>query len=534
MLLPLIQSAYGATLWPKARSFHRALGQPEAAQQALLSAILTRNTASLYGREHGFAGINQVADFQQQIPICDYDHLSPWIERIAAGEPMVLTTEPVKILERTSGSSGSNKLIPYTQPLLDDFSRAIHSWQFKLLRHYPGLLRTTSYWSISPLTQGPKQTEGGIPIGFEDETEYFNPLLRWALNQCFAVPQNVRQIQDQEQWQLSTCCYLLEADNLGFISVWSPTFLLSLLDFMVEQASLLSQHLSRKARRRLQQADLAGRCDTRQLWPHLQLISCWTDGISQTFVAELRRYFPQIPIQGKGLLATEGVVTIPHQLPGPGNTSQGGVLAVNSHFYEFIDIDNPEQTPLLPTQLRQGGLYSPLITTGGGFYRYHLKDVVRCEGWLEHTPVLAFVGKYDRISDVCGEKLNAAYVETCLRESCRELGLDVDLDLDFAMLAPVISRPAQYRLYVESDHGNSTLESLCQVLEQRLCQSHHYGYARQLGQLLPLRWQRVTNAWENYQQTLVAAGMRVGDIKPTVLDCRHPWDQIFAATPPCR
>ena len=47
--------------------------------------------------------------------------IEPWIERIGRGEPNVLTTEPVLMMEKTSGSSGAAKYIPYTRSLRREF-----------------------------------------------------------------------------------------------------------------------------------------------------------------------------------------------------------------------------------------------------------------------------------------------------------------------------------------------------------------------------------------------------------------------------
>src|SRR4029077_152120 len=112
-------------------------------------------------------------------------------------------------------------------------------------------------------------------------------------------------------------------------------------------------------------------------WPHLRLISCWTSGNSARFIPELEQLFPGVEVQGKGLLATEGIVSFPelgHPAPSP---------ALTSHFLEFVDEDAP-LTPRSPPaaggegmgvrgggearlvdELEVGCRYRVLITTGG-------------------------------------------------------------------------------------------------------------------------------------------------------------------------
>jgi hypothetical protein len=151
-------------------------------------------------------------------------------------------------------------------------------------------------------------------------------------------------------------------------------------------------------RRRLDRAPLNGRA----LWPGLALISCWCDGPSAAFLPALRRWFPGVALQPKGLLATEGVVSFPWGTP-----DAGAVPAITSHFLEFIDLSRPASAPALVSDLTPGGRYSPLLTTAGGLYRYHLKDVV------EALPPPLASG-----SRACASSGAPTAAATCVARSC--------------------------------------------------------------------------------------------------------------------
>ena len=529
-----LQLGYAATMVPAYRRFFSSANNVLQAQEQLLVRTLKANENSRYGRAFGFDAINSIEEFQNKVPIVDFEDLRPWVDDIAKGEKQVLTSEPVLMLERTSGSTGKNKLIPYTQGLLDQFSEATYAWQLDLMLHHPALIGTKSYWSISPSFDGEKTTTGGVPIGFEDDTEYFNPVMRWALNESMAVPASVKKLTDWHQWKLETSLHLIRSEDLGLISVWSPTFILSLFQFFTEHQKEIEQALDAKNRRRFSAAMQEGFCQAELLWPKLRLLSCWNDGVSAQFSGALRKHFPAVTLQGKGLMATEGVVTFPllqhtkTQDPGGTNASdglQGGVIAVNSHFFEFMPIDKMSDRPLLVHELRPNELYSPIITTAGGLYRYHLKDVVKCCGYTGRVPILEFIGKHDRVSDVCGEKLNASLFDTYLQQAKNKLGIEAS----FAMAAPQLGTPATYTLFIETNASPQLLDALTKSVEACLCESHHYKYARDLGQLSPLRWHRVTNGWSTFQTILLNAGTRLGDIKPTSLDARFNWHEIFGA-----
>lgn len=506
---------------PQVRAFERALRSPADAQARRLRALLRENAPTAFGTAHGFARIHSARAFQERVPVMDAEALAPWVARIAAGEARVLTAAPTRMLERTGGTTGGDKLVPYTEPFLRELRSALAPWISDLVRALPALRGLRQYWSLSPAARPAERTAGGLPVGFEDDTEYLSPLSRAAMRRMMAVPGTVARVREVEEWRRRTLLHLLAAEDLGLVSVWSPSFLTVLMQALErELPELLSALPRRRAdgiRRRL---DAAGSLVGEALWPRLQVISCWADGPAARQLPGLRAYFPDTPVQGKGLLATEGVVSFPLWVA----RERGAVAAANSHFLEFLDLDAPAAVPRLLHELRAGGAYSPLLTTGGGLSRYHLKDVVRCTGHLGAVPLLRFEGKLDRVSDLAGEKLVAARVEAVLARVAAALGVP----LSFALLAPEEEDPPRYVLFAESSADDGALQRLAAELEAALREDHHYGYCRDLGQLGPISLQRVRGGWETYQRIVAASGAKLGDVKPPGLDPATGWRERFA------
>src|SRR5690606_6062199 len=100
------------------------------------------------------------------------------------------------------------------------------------------------------------------------------------------------------------------------------------------------------------------------LWPGLALVSCWAHGPARSACDELRRWLPQARFQPKGLLATEGVVTLPYERRG----ETEHVAAVAGHFLEFEDLQSPGRRPWLAHEIPVGAEAAPILTTGGGLY----------------------------------------------------------------------------------------------------------------------------------------------------------------------
>jgi hypothetical protein len=244
-------------------------------------------------------------------------------------------------------------------------------------------------------------------------------------------------------------------------------------------------------------------------------------------VPELTRLFPQAQVQGKGLIATEGIVSYPL-----GGEPKGAALAIRSHFFEFLPVDDePDQTakpsaPFLAHQLEPGNRYAVVISTGGGLYRYQLHDLVQIVGYLGSCPLLKFVGKESYVSDWFGEKLNERHV----RRTMEQLFIRHSCQPAFAMLAcDELAGRYAYTLFIEANNvPYQALRSIGEELEKLLQTNYHYRYCRELGQLDPLRVFRIEgDALESYLSACQSHGQRAGDIKPVALHRLGGWSQAF-------
>lgn len=534
----IASTLYRAAAAPAAARFGRALRDPAAAQAAILQRIIRENRETAFGREHGFAEIRTAADFRARVPVRDFAAMEAWIRRAGDGEPDVLTAAPVRFVEPSGGTSGLSKEVPYTAPLLAEFSAATLPWIADLLRNRPALRGGRAYWAVSPPGRRRERTAGGVPVGMEHDSDYFPPLARALLDRSLGVPRAVSRIPDLAACRRVTLRALLAMPDLAFVSVWSPSFLTLLATALGEawdellremETGRLSAPLAPELRRELQRAlparpDLAaafrrrfGRRapeDLGEMWPRLALISCWADGHARRALEGMRRRFPRVEVQGKGLLATEGVVSIPLF------RAEAPVAAVASHYLEFLP-DGDADAAVAVHELEPGATYEVVLTTGGGLYRYRLKDRVRVEGRLERTPTLRFVGRADRASDLVGEKLTPELVEHVLGRAAAETGVHPP----FALLAPAWGDPPRYRLYAEAAPEDA--RALAAAAERILLDAHHYGLCRALGQLGAMEAVPVADGERVNERVCTARGQRAGSIKPPALDPGTEWADAF-------
>jgi len=236
-------------------------------------------------------------------------------------------------------------------------------------------------------------------------------------------------------------------------------------------------------------------------WPRLRVISCWTSSTSARWAAELAERFPQATVQGKGLWATEGVVTIPFRGAYP--------LALRSHFYEFRCGDE-----VVPSwQLREGDVVQPIVTASSGLHRYALQDRVRVTGFLRRAPTLEFLGRLDG-TDLVGEKVSA--------EIAASVVASVDALTLFAVGAP---RP---HYVVVAERGDA--DALAMRVDEALRAHHHYALARELGQLDAPRAIIAADALPRLLAYARRRGLADGEMKIEALSewrgARHPGEEL--------
>jgi hypothetical protein len=490
---------------------------PEQAQTERLMTLLEASRDSLFGRHYGFASIRTPEQYRERVPVQMAADFLPWLERASTGTEAVLTSQTPKFLERTSGSTARQKLIPYTPAFLQEMQAAMIVWLADMIRLCPGIAQGRAYWSMSPALQPNGVAPNGVRVGSASDLEYLGGCSAQALASTLIVPSFSG---DATRWRYETLRALVADETLSLLSVWSPTFLASLLRPLFSPAdaqsarelAALESDLPMARARALRRAVAAGDCGT--LWPRLAAVSCWLDGPSHIYAQALRERFPGAQWLAKGLFATEGVVSIPY------GTQAGCALAIGSHYLEFLFDDGRvcDVSGLAP-----GDEAQVLMTTGGGLYRYALGDRVRVTGMSARTPRVAFLGRATSSSDLVGEKLDEAIVSEALQPVFAR-------GATACVVPDQLAQVPNYVLLVAGVDDEQALE-LAREVEQTLERVFHYGHARRIGQLGALGVRCVGPAasalGERLQLAAESCGLRAGDVKASALVSRPALAQML-------
>ncbi|MEM7772369.1 MAG: GH3 auxin-responsive promoter family protein [Cyanobacteria bacterium P01_A01_bin.37] len=532
------------------KRFHDALDNPRGAQDRVLADVCDRLMASEYGEQYGIRGV----DDWERLPIVDYEDIEPWVTRqICYPNQAILTPDPVLFCEKTSGSRGAAKLIPYTQGLRQSFSHLFCIWAHDLIGHGPTFSTGQVYFCVSPTlaeTQSPQvPTEVGERAdrlnthALQDDSDYLNTWLQWVLTPFLVMVPQLGRLRSAEEFKEALCLKLLSEPRLETLSIWSPSFLTVHLAYIQRHRHRLIQLLGNRISSHRRDALMADPISWIEVWPQLKLISCWDSAGAADQANHVRSHVPGVYVQGKGLLATEAPITVPliQAQRSDDETSQtpGYVPLLDEVFFEFEPVgDGLPKTVCRLHDLNEGQEYSIIVSQKGGLYRYRMGDRVRVTHRHRNTPCLEFLGRDQSVSDMVGEKLNSNFVAEVLTH----LSLD---EASFKSLVPVSHPQPHYVLLLDravglenvaiqdierteevegegEEEGKAIALHLAHELEMGLCRAYHYHHARLLGQLAPAQVYIDANIAEHVIQRRLQSGQCWGDMKHSLLETR-PW-----------
>lgn len=461
-------------------------------QQSLLKKLIKS-----YQKTTKYQHLSTIGDFKT-LPIVPYEDIESDLNADRLKFQKMIVPQKPNIWEKTSGSSGVAKYIPYTPGLMKAFHSLLFVWAADIFLNGPKFEKGVTFLSLSAPFYDQDKGEFVKNHSFDDDSEYLPFWVRLLFGYRLVIPKNLKQSQNPFDFKFKLALELIQRKDLEIFFVWSPTYLLSLLDFIEKNQSELIQQIDPSRKERINHS--IGRWE--ELWPNLKLISCWTDGSASLFIPELKTKFPNSLVQGKGLLATEAPMTVPlFQATAP-------IPLIENVFFEFLQGDKVFEI----NEIEINQEYEIVISHLGGLLRYRMGDRVRVVGRYNDLPCLKFLGRVGRISDMTGEKLNEEAVQSLMVELL-EPG-------ESAFLIPQTKTSFYYELVHDSKRVG-----FCQLIQEGLMRLHHYRQSVSLGQLTPLQEVIVTNARETYTNMAMERGMIEGDIKFSTL-LLHPGKKV--------
>ena len=460
--------------------------------------------------------MTSVQDYQDSVPVGDYETFRPWVDRLKEGERRVLTSEDPYLFALTSGTGGQLKFIPVNRSVGQTAKSLSRLWLYRCLVDHPNVLNHKVLAIVSPAVEG--HTPSGIPFGSASGYIYQNAV--WVLRRRYAVPYPVFVIKDYDAKYYAIMRFAIE-QRLSLIATPNPSTILRLAttadhyrdqlykdihdgslskDFDIssevrQQVRPFLEPNPERARELERMAARTGSLRPGDYWPDLALVGCWKGGSVGSTVDRLRPWFrPETPFRDIGYLSSEAYVTLPIEDEGC-----RGILAVDANFYEFIpeaEMESDRPHALTVGQLEEGESYYIVLTSPNGLYRYDINDVVRVAGFHGGTPLLEFMRKGRDMVNLEGEKLHVSQLIQAVEAAQTSVGISIEYYR--AVGHPEASR---YNLQLEFTHpqvGDEPVMRLGKAIDDQLANLNiEYEQKRESGRLHPPLVQVMAKGWSS-------------------------------------
>lgn len=457
----------------------------------LLMKILEDNKDTEYGLKYDFANIKSIEDYQAKVPVTDYDSYADYIYRMTEnGEKNLITAYDIIHYAKSSGTMGNPKRIPVSSLHHEINIKYDYEYLFSLFAEKEGIdwiqypfLNLTEL-SISTLPSGDSygSISGKIMTGFGDQLSDFitspiealipsiktdtryvharfglvNPDIRYTVTSFVSLfLESLRYLRNN--WEL-----LVDDIEKGTIdeSVKMPEevreSLLRKIEPMPERAAELRKIFEEGFDEPV----------VPKIWPNmLLLIGCGSGGFAH-YVEKIKEFTgPDIEFALIGITASEGLFSLFVELDNP-----DAILIPDSMFYEFLPVDADEDYSKIVTldKLEVGKDYEIITTNLSGFYRYRMKDIVRCVGMYNNTPKVEFLYRRDQCLCLMGEKVNEENLRDAVYKTEEELGFNL---VDFSVYANHHASPMRYvfLMEVEDMPDDVTKKLVHEVLNKNFC-----------------------------------------------------------------
>jgi hypothetical protein len=436
----MIMEALSSLAWMR---FRAACHDPLRAQAGCLRRVLRSAADTQFGRAHDFARIGRITDpqrlvraYQASVPVRNAAAMQDDLAAVHAGEWQRLCAEPPLWFSMTAGSTGRYKYIPVTAAYRREIAGASLIFQGAFGACFPGLRGARTQFLVGSAEGG--RSPAGVPQGFASGFNYRH--LPRLVRRRFVVPYWVFTLDDPIERAYAAGRILMDEPRLAVLAAISPINLINLRRALDSNADRLIRDVqtgtvtvhcgaavpgtwrsapSPLRAARLRESFRDGRFPTGLLFPSLNVLVCWHGGNMGYYLDELqcsfgiRRTF-EFPIS-----ASEGVFAIPYRA-----NRAGGILAVTTHFFEFLPDDAATDThaALRADALEPGREYRLIVTNAGGLYRYDMEDIVRVTERFHDTPVIEFVSKKERQVSVSNERLTELDVTEAMLQASRSCG----------------------------------------------------------------------------------------------------------------
>jgi len=393
---PRVNRAYAA--YARRRTEKLAAADPVRVQERVLKRLVRRARYTRFGRDHGFAAIQDVRDFQKAVPLRTYEDL--WSAYLKDRYPVFEDlTWPGRIpyLALTSGTTqGATKYIPVSREMLASNTKAgrtmvaYHMAARPDSRLFHG--RLFFLGGSSDLERPAPGVEQGDLSGVA--AKELNALLR-----PYAFPPLELALEPDWDRKLALLADRSRSEPITMVA-GVPSWLLVLFQRLL---------------------DVTGKSTIADVWPDLELVvhgGVKFDPYREAFQRIVGS--PRVRLQ-ESYPCSEGFIAF-------GDPATGLLRLCYDHglFYEFVPVDelgSPRPTRHWLGNVQAGVNYAIVVSTCAGLWSHLIGDTVRFESLA--PPLITFTGRTKYSLSAFGEHLINEEIEGAVASASEAAGASV-------------------------------------------------------------------------------------------------------------
>jgi len=398
MPIPIVNSIAS---WFLKKRFHQIelfLKYPNEVQNELLFSLLKLAKDTEIGKKYDFASIKTYKDFNERIPVRNYEAIQPLIERSRNGEQNIFWPSPIKWFAKSSGTTNAkSKFIPVSTESLEDCHYAASK---DLLCMYLNNNEDSQLFTGKSLRLGGSKElykENGTVFG-DLSAILIDNMPFWA--EFSSTPSS--RVSLMSEWETKMQAIVEETINENVTSLAGvPSWMLVLLNNVIEKT---------------------GKDSLLDIWPNLEVY--FHGGVSfNPYIEQYRAILPSKEFKYYEIYnASEGFFAIQDQ------NYSGDLLLMLDYgiFYEFIPMNTygtKEQKVIPLSDVKLNTNYAVIITTNAGLWRYKIGDTIRFVSISPHR--IKVSGRTKHHINAFGEELIIENAEDALKKVCKRTSAEI-------------------------------------------------------------------------------------------------------------
>lgn len=411
-------------------------------QDELLLSLVRTAEKTLFGRIFQFETIHSVTDFQEKVPIVDYEGMKSFTEKMKRGEQNILWPGVPEYFAKTSGTTSGTKYIPLSKEGISDQIKGAQSALF----HYIVEKNSAAFVSGKMIfLQGSPELEevGGIKTGRLSGIVAHHIPSYLQKNRLPSLKTNLIEDWEKKVDQIVEETYNQNMTLISGIPPWLVMYFEKLRDKTGKKIT--------------------------ELFPNLQLLV--TGGVNyEPYREKMKELLGKEIDTIQTFPASEGFFAFQDDY------KKEGLLLLTNHgiFYEFIPLSEygkPSAPRLTLKDVELDVDYALILTTNSGLWAYSIGDVVR---FISKDPYRVLVsGRTSHFTSAFGEHVIAIEIEKALEKTLKTYPAQIT---EFH-LAPEVN-PKEglpyHEWFIEFESEPKDLEGFRQELDQQLQSKNTY------------------------------------------------------------